>query len=426
MREQYDREDRTQPNPWFSPPAMQYLSRFTGNPRGPAPMPFTEWKEFRKKGHGELDYLMGYTGPPGFAQNPQGFRAGERVTWSEEALDMGMGRPGQIMRVRYPGQHREDADRTSIEFESGRSRMVNNWEIVRVPSQNPEGEAHHQVLCQCGWGSLSMPESQIPDYCPVCSHPVGVCEACGLRKSECECYLEDESFGPTGRHPLSDFYRRQGQLDAEDPDYDARPNPDRYVNAVEIRGRRVPVEHSARGKYHHVRVGEPGQYTAIRTKTLSESKGIKARIGRIKGRGARGGKTEIQSYLSDAGRYTPQDVVRWMEGHRTPPPLLVMISSAGATKRRMKVYGESPEAPAKKRRKVKRKVAARKKKAKKKKAKKRRVAGNPKKRRSRPVPPAAQRCVEKKKDRSRCKGRRLPGQKVCVCHSSKSSMKRSG
>ena len=27
-----------------------------------------------------------------------------------------------------------------------------------------------QVLCQCGWGSLGMRESDVPDECPVCGY----------------------------------------------------------------------------------------------------------------------------------------------------------------------------------------------------------------------------------------------------------------
>lgn len=29
------------------------------------------------------------------------------------------------------------------------------------------------VLCGCGWGSLSMPEDQVPAECPVCGGPIG-------------------------------------------------------------------------------------------------------------------------------------------------------------------------------------------------------------------------------------------------------------
>ena len=27
-----------------------------------------------------------------------------------------------------------------------------------------------QVLCQCGWGSLGMRESDVPDECPMCGY----------------------------------------------------------------------------------------------------------------------------------------------------------------------------------------------------------------------------------------------------------------
>ena len=29
-------------------------------------------------------------------------------------------------------------------------------------------EEKHDVLCQCGWGRLSIPKSEIPEKCPVC------------------------------------------------------------------------------------------------------------------------------------------------------------------------------------------------------------------------------------------------------------------
>ena len=29
-------------------------------------------------------------------------------------------------------------------------------------------ERRVNVLCQCGWGRLAIPESQVPNNCPVC------------------------------------------------------------------------------------------------------------------------------------------------------------------------------------------------------------------------------------------------------------------
>lgn len=40
-------------------------------------------------------------------------------------------------------------------------------------ASTPYGESRHDVLCQCGWGQLSVPESQIPTNCPVCGGPIG-------------------------------------------------------------------------------------------------------------------------------------------------------------------------------------------------------------------------------------------------------------
>jgi len=31
------------------------------------------------------------------------------------------------------------------------------------------------VLCGCGWGSLAMPENEVPESCPVCGGPLGQC-----------------------------------------------------------------------------------------------------------------------------------------------------------------------------------------------------------------------------------------------------------
>lgn len=29
-------------------------------------------------------------------------------------------------------------------------------------------EERVHVLCQCGWGRLAIPESEVPDFCPIC------------------------------------------------------------------------------------------------------------------------------------------------------------------------------------------------------------------------------------------------------------------
>jgi hypothetical protein len=140
-------------------------------------------------------------------------------------------------------------------------------------------------------------------------------------------------------------------------------------------------------------MADPSEFKAIRTKTLSAKKGIKARVGIFTGRGPRGGKSEIQSYLFDAKVYTPQDVVRWIEGHKTPAPLRMEISSAAPSKRRMKVYGEAAEAPRKKRKQAKKKV----------------------KRKPRRVPADSKRCTAKGK-KGRCKGYRQAGKTQCALH----------
>jgi hypothetical protein len=510
-------------NPWFSPPAMQYVARFTGNPpvqigrydrefcaacgepllagsdafyspkldqyfcnksharayRTRPDLPADEVLARQRRasvalgmdpdrkwgpewgrnppGYGSslLEYDS-YEAPPGHEvfHNPTSFRAGERVTWSPEAIELEIGRPGQVMRVRYPGRHADDAERTSVEFDSGRSRMVNNWEIVRVHA-NPPGYGSslleydsyeappghevfhnptHQVLCGCGWGNLAMEESEIPDYCPVCEQPVGVCGSCGERKSDCECYdsnppvrrnacygvhfKQDKPFNAQGLIGMARQLPGPGSPMAR-PIHEYLDNPaaspKRMLPAsqfgmaaawrrgeegelegdmIVIRGREVPVEHSAKGAFHHVRVADPSEFKAIRTKVLSAKKGIKARVGIFKGRGPRGGKSEIQSYLFDAKQYTPQDVARWIEGHKTPAPLLVQISSATPSKRRMKVYGKEAEAPRKARKSVKKKA----------------------KKKPRALPAAAKRCTAKTKA-GRCKGYKQAGKQQCALHS---------
>jgi len=48
--------------------------------------------------------------------------------------------------------------------------------VVQVPGVRPVrwgncfGVKMVQVLCQCGWGSLGMRESDVPDECPVCGY----------------------------------------------------------------------------------------------------------------------------------------------------------------------------------------------------------------------------------------------------------------
>ena len=39
--------------------------------------------------------------------------------------------------------------------------------ITSYLPDNP-AEARHDVLCSCGWGLLSVPESMIPCCCPLC------------------------------------------------------------------------------------------------------------------------------------------------------------------------------------------------------------------------------------------------------------------
>jgi hypothetical protein len=431
-------------NPWFSPPALQYVARFTGNP--PNPQPFLEWGT-KTKGHGLLDYTDGYSGPPGYAPPGQGplfdqnppFRAGDKVTWSEESLEMDLGRPGQVLTVVGPGLHRDDEDRTRIAFSSGRQRLVNNWAIVHLPAlrhtspgrivdTGPEprrivdtGATHRRVdpaelarrlgaegasdkddplyftnpdvLCQCGWGRLGMPEGEIPDYCPVCSYAIGICEGCGERRSDCECgeFSENPQYfsrragvarpysrGSLHRTMETDPMQRsrmKGMLAFYGKSYFGLELTGRQIESMlgkspkDLGSRKATAKHSV--KKHSVKVG------ARQIQVGPIRKGQKVKLADVKRR-------------VDAIFYAQARGLKALPG--------VSISE------------DTVPAPARRRR-GKRAVGTltyKKTKAKKK-AKKKRKRANP--------PPAAKRCTSKKNDGKRCKGRKLPGKKTCVFHS---------
>lgn len=52
---------------------------------------------------------------------------------------------------------------------------------------NPGGERRVDVLCTCGWGRLGIPESQVPDQCPMCGYgfTAASIEENPPRKDEC-------------------------------------------------------------------------------------------------------------------------------------------------------------------------------------------------------------------------------------------------
>lgn len=45
-----------------------------------------------------------------------------------------------------------------------------------------------QVLCGCGWGSLKMRESEVPDECQVCGNPVGTYSTPAESEAEMQGY----------------------------------------------------------------------------------------------------------------------------------------------------------------------------------------------------------------------------------------------
>jgi hypothetical protein len=447
-------------NPWFSPPALQYVARFAGNPKAPTPAPFLEWGT-KTRGHGVLDYTDGYSGPPGYAppgqgplSNPRPFRTGDRVTWSDEALDLDMGRRGQIMTVEGKSLHAADEGRTRIVTERGHRRQVNDWEIVHATGANP-----HDVLCQCGWGRLGMEEGEIPDRCPVCNHAIGICESCGDRKSECECGGHTHG---TGRHPLSDYYREQGMRDAEDPDYDSYPYPNPPVRsnacyglhfhqdkpfdppaellerlpgtgrASQWSGRSNP-EYFSRAQGTARPFSRGSMHRAMETDPMhaSRMKGMLAFYGKS-AFGVELTSRQIESMLGKApkdikGTATAKSSVKkhYVGKRKVPvgPVKKGQRVELADVKRRVDAifYAQSRglrtlpgvsisestvPAPAKGRKRAPKTKLPKRKKAKKK-AKKRKRA-NP--------PPAAARCVSKKKDGKRCKGKKHPGEQTCVFH----------
>jgi hypothetical protein len=419
-------------NPWFSPPAIQYVARFA-NPPGQG-YPYAEHDEESEYGHHcpeDPHVGCGICGGPPVCDCPPGMCPRENPGYGMSMLeDMGsdyQGPPGFSQDVYHnPGY--------------GMSMLEDMGSDYQAPPRFGRGAFHNPAY--------KVRHHTEEFQCPACGDPVYVgdyayedpgtgevycCSRCARKVRENPTHypsplaervarrISRGSGTKSGIWDDVDAVLRHGQ--SNPAGYPRRTGPvtqfgmaaawggdrsDEVDDEIVIRGREVPVNYSKGGKYHHVRVGDPDQYTAIKTKTLSDTKGIKARVGRFLGRGPRGGKTEIQSYLFDATMYTPQDVARWIEGHRTPRPLLMDIAPTGATKRRMKVYGEASEAPTKIRKKSKRKVAKRKKREAAVKAGKKKPA--------RRTPPEKDRCKAKLKAGGRCKGWKQKGKQKCSLH----------
>jgi len=95
----------------------------------------------------------------------------------------------------------------------------------------------------------------------------------------------------------------------------------------------------SQAKYHRATMIRNGEKfpRGYRVKVLSAKKGIKATVGLMNVKGARGGQTKIQGYLFDARKYTPKDVVEWVKYYEGKKPLAILKSPLQATERRLVV-----------------------------------------------------------------------------------------
>lgn len=73
----------------------------------------------------------------------------------------------------------------------------------------------------------------------------------------------------------------------------------------------MPVE--TKEKFIHIRVKDPDDFIAIRTITISASRGIKALVGRLKS-DPKGGTT-VQSFMFDKGKWTVDRAKAWVSKH---------------------------------------------------------------------------------------------------------------
>lgn len=116
------------------------------------------------------------------------------------------------------------------------------------------------------------------------------------------------------------------------------------VGQISYGGKLVNV-YSNKGSYHHVSLKDSKLFKGIYSKTLSNTKGIKARVGVRKTTGARGGTTQIQSYLFDATKYSPRMVVAWIKRHKVASIRDITVSDKTATRARFQNWErKSPRA----------------------------------------------------------------------------------
>lgn len=129
------------------------------------------------------------------------------------------------------------------------------------------------------------------------------------------------------------------------------------VGQISYGGKLVNV-YSNKGNYHHVSLKDSKLFKGIYSKTLSNTKGIKARVGVRKTAGARGGTTQIQSYLFDATKYSPKMVISWLKRHKIASIRDITVSDKTATRARFPNWER--KSPRAKRKTTKRKTTKRK------------------------------------------------------------------
>lgn len=110
--------------------------------------------------------------------------AARRMTEAEEVQGLEDETPSQTEPMRHKGCGGELVEGpVAYEYEGAPVRELRctkcNEEItgdpqIELPGETEEETRTWDVLCQCGWGLLSVPRSAMPDdmRCPVCRHPL--------------------------------------------------------------------------------------------------------------------------------------------------------------------------------------------------------------------------------------------------------------
>lgn len=88
-------------------------------------------------------------------------------------------------------------------------------------------------------------------------------------------------------------------------------------------------------KYIRIRQRQPGKFQekTFRTKWFSKKEGIKAIVGRPKGKKT----TQVQSLLFDRKKWSPANIVKWLEKHKDEFPYIPSVEEIeDAVRRREK------------------------------------------------------------------------------------------